>query len=500
VWVTAEPWITGPWFVAGAPDWITFTYPPLGLFGRGDGQTDFSVATNPSTLPRDGTVTFCSGQTMNVHQAGRSLRPGAYVAADFDDDGRADLGVYRPSTGEWFVLRSGSGHARADHLREQWGSSTDVPVPGDFDNDGRTDLAFYRPNGTFGGAVAGNWDIRYSSNAYDDSTATSYPWASSYRHTPQDTPLLADFSGDGRSDFVIYRPSNGIWSILFTGASFPGGGGPLGSVQFGWPGDIPVPADFDGDRRADIAVWRPSTGEWHISDSSASYTTHRVYPWGEVGDIPIVGDFDGDGKADLVTYRPAGGLWFINYSSFGYGHDPAWYQWGLPGDVPVANDYDGDGRTDLAVWRPSTGGWFIRDSSLSFTTWRVYQWGQPGDIPLGSRVNQAAPASFALNLTLLQGQNLSGPYAGTVTGPIGFTCSISWNQASVVCPRAAFANGAAVELRVVQTVAPGDGNIFPSNSRGCDAIRRLPDGADICTVNMYGDRDVIIGVGCSFCA
>jgi hypothetical protein len=112
-------------------------------------------------------------------------------------------------------------------------------------------------------------------------------------------------------------------------------------------------------------------------------------------------------------------------------------------------------------------------------------------------VSQAGRASFTLKLTLEQGQNLSGPYAGTVTGPNGLTCSIRWNQATVDCPPAAFADGAAVELRVVQTSVPGDGNIFSSNTRGCDAIRRSPDGSGICTVNMDGDRDVVIGVGCS---
>lgn len=28
---------------------------------------------------------------------------------------------------------------------------------------------------------------------------------------------------------------------------------------------LPVPADYDGDRRADAAVFRPSTGTWYLN-------------------------------------------------------------------------------------------------------------------------------------------------------------------------------------------------------------------------------------------
>ena len=50
------------------------------------------------------------------------------------------------------------------------------------------------------------------------------------------------------------------------------------------------------------------------------------------GDVPVPGDFDGDGKTDLAVFRPATGIWYIVNSSTGAA---AFYQWGLSGDIPI---------------------------------------------------------------------------------------------------------------------------------------------------------------------
>jgi hypothetical protein len=187
---------------------------------------------------------------------------------------------------------------------------------------------------------------------------------------PAGSAVKFDFDGDRRADVAFWQPSSGNWLINNSSTCAK-------AMLWGTNGDLPVAADYDGDGKTDIAVWRPSNGNWYIVKSSNSGV--QVVGWGNSGDVPVQADYDGDGKADVAVWRPSSGNWFIKYSSTG----ATTVLWGTNGDLPVPADYDGDGKTDIAIWRPSDGNWYIIKSSNGGV--QVVGWGSSGDVPVSGK-------------------------------------------------------------------------------------------------------------------
>jgi len=317
---------------------------------------------------------------------------GKLTKADVDGDGRADITVFRPSAGNWVTLKSRKGFVYNASDSETFSITTfgiaagDMPISSDtdFDGDGKSDVAFFRPTGTDGRCA---WFIKYSSNPDPAYSSTTWGFCS-------DKPVPADFDGDRKADIAVYRPSTGRWYVLLSGQGFTTwmnikwGAGP----DDGLPGpDTPVVGDYDGDKKADFAVYRPSTGRWYVLLSSTGWTAWWNVKWGldttaipsdYAGDgnpdMPVQADYDGDGLADFAVWRPSQGVWFVLNSTSNYtGYTVR--QWGIPGDAPMAADFDGDGRADVTVYRPSTGRWFIMRPGKD--NWYI-DWGLAGDIPV----------------------------------------------------------------------------------------------------------------------
>nr|MDQ3042716.1 VCBS repeat-containing protein [Acidobacteriota bacterium] len=168
------------------------------------------------------------------------------------------------------------------------------------------------------------------------------------------TKARADFDGDGKTDLSVFRPSEGNWYLNRSTAGFTALGWGVGS-------DILTPGDFDGDGKTDVAVARRQFPGLTYYILNSSNSTAATIQWGATNDVPQIGDYDGDGRADIAVFRFSNGTWYVRLSAGGsYA-----VQFGSGFDVPVANDYDGDGKTDIAVFRD--GIWYIQRSQLGFT-------------------------------------------------------------------------------------------------------------------------------------
>ena len=289
------------------------------------------------------------------------------VPGHYDGLASADIAVFRPSTCTWFIR----GKAPI-----AYGVLGDRPVPAQYTGDGLTHIAVYRPSD-------GWWLVK-----------PRWSFGTHYRvqlGQPGDVAAPQDMDGDGRADPTVFSPSTGTWRSFNPDTSF------WFRMSVGRPGDVvaaaapaipsAAPADTDGDRLADVTVFRPSDATWSTRRSVDLAVRTRYY--GTAGDIPVPGDYLGTGTEQDAVYRPSRGAWFIQ------GLAPILFG-GAPDDVPVPADYDGDGRQDVAVFRPSTSRWYILTSGSAFGTTIVKVFGGAGDTPLPGDYDGDGRADVAL--------------------------------------------------------------------------------------------------------
>ncbi len=160
-------------------------------------------------------------------------------------------------------------------------------------------------------------------------------------------PVPADYDGDGRADPAWYDESTGIWKVWQSARDYA-----VITFHFGGPGWLAVPADYDGDGLADPAIYQAAAGKWMVLRSTEGHTLLTTQsPFGGPGWLAAPADYDGDGRTDPAIYQAAAGSWQALLSNEDYRLvdaqlQPAGLNW-----LPVSADYDGDGRADPAVHR-----------------------------------------------------------------------------------------------------------------------------------------------------
>jgi len=207
------------------------------------------------------------------------------VSGDWNNGEKSEIGVYRPSTHTFYLDYNGNGvwDGAVTDRAYNFGTTGDIPVSGDWNNDGKSEIGVFRPSThTFYLDYNGNgvWDGAVTDRAYNFGTTG-------------DIPVSGDWNNNGKSEIGVYRPlahtfyldynGNGVWDGAVTDRAY----------NFGTTGDIPVSGDWNNDGKSEIGVFRPSAHTFYLDYNGNGVwdgaVTDRAYNFGTTGDQPITG-------------------------------------------------------------------------------------------------------------------------------------------------------------------------------------------------------------------
>ena len=224
------------------------------------------------------------------------------VPSDFDGDGKTDIALFNRITANWYILRS------SDSVSEnpkRWCSDwNEIPLPGDVNGDHKADVSCFNGDD-------GRWPTSLSGSG-------EY-FTQNFGNFISDISLYSDIDGDSKADYVIYKPLQSLYQIHLTSCinkpqdsnvAICGGSGASSAIQvsIGSRNARAIPEDYDGDGKIDLATWTPETGKWEFAYakdvlSKNTVGTQKTFTLGKPGDIPMPGDYNGDGKADIAIYH-----------------------------------------------------------------------------------------------------------------------------------------------------------------------------------------------------
>lgn len=291
---------------------------------------------------------------------------------DFDGDGKADIAVYREGSANdrvssqaysgsyWYYLGSSSGFGAFP-----WGRTLDVPIPADYAGDSKTDPTIFRWFEPGLSPFDGNTIWISGGGVRGFGNTTGRKMGRNFVLETGGAPQKAEigefqhvnifYDQDSVTPFYQYRL---YWQIGSTNLDYIVTNVPSGQSASAYQ-QVPVPDDYSGDGKSEVAVFNTNTGCYHIwyGNTNDPFTPNCFGS----GFTPAPGDYDGDGRVDYGVFKSTGTnsfQWqFINSQTNGtattYSLTTGWSGVGKP----VAADYDGDGKTDYSVAQSASGNW-----------------------------------------------------------------------------------------------------------------------------------------------
>lgn len=236
---------------------------------------------------------------------------GWFVAGrgDFNGDSKSDLVFRRVSDDltEIQFLNGNQGIGGGAIINNPFDATWNIVATGDFNGDGKTDLAWRRSSDGLlevqflnGIAPAGGGVI--ANNPFDSS------W---------NVVARGDFNGDGKTDLVWRRSGDGLLEIQFLNGTTGVGGGVIPNNPFDSSWNVVAAGDFLGNGRSDLVWQRASDGLVEIQYLNGTVGVGggaiQNNPFGAGWQVVGAADFSGDGKADLVYRRASDELTEVQF-------------------------------------------------------------------------------------------------------------------------------------------------------------------------------------------
>jgi len=253
-------------------------------------------------------------------------------------DRPGNIGVFRNSTHLFYLDYNGNGAWNGAGIDKQYnfGISGDIPITGDWNNDGKTEIGVFRPsthlfyldydgNGAWNGALVDR----------------SFNFGIS-----GDIPVTGDWNSDGKTEIGVFRNSTHLFYLDYNGNGMWNGASVDRQYNFGISGDIPITGDWNNDGKSEIGVFRNSTHLFYLDYNGNGVWNGASVDWqynfGISGDIPVTGDWNSDARTEIGVFRPSTHLFYLDYNGNG-----AWngasvdrsYNFGITGDKPITGKW-----------------------------------------------------------------------------------------------------------------------------------------------------------------